>query len=101
MVSALPLRADIAQQSPHVRFVPISDIDSITTVRSGGRDRKLKESTLRFAPGPPQPSAVGFDNRAADRTAHAHAVRLPPVEGLKATRQVLPPPPIARTPHPP
>jgi len=37
------------------------------SVRSGGRDRKLKESTLRFARDRPQPSAVGFDDRAADR----------------------------------
>jgi len=32
MVSALPLRADIAQQSPHVRFVPKDE-----TARAVGR----------------------------------------------------------------
>src|SRR5467141_990518 len=31
------------------------------SVRSGGRDRKLKESTLRFARDRPQPPPVGFD----------------------------------------
>src|SRR5258706_15424810 len=30
MFSALPLRADIAEQSRHVRFVPKSDLASIT-----------------------------------------------------------------------
>src|SRR5258706_3009640 len=59
------------------------------SVRSGGRDRKLKESTLRLAPGRPQPPTMGFDNRAADREAHAHAVGLRRVEGcLSNARQV-------------
>src|SRR5207344_1935438 len=39
------------------------------SVRSGGRDRKLKESTSRLASGRPQPPTMGFDDRAADREA--------------------------------
>src|SRR5258706_8619842 len=41
MFSALPLRADIAEQSRHVRFVPKSDIASIT-----GRSELFLPSTL-------------------------------------------------------
>jgi hypothetical protein len=37
------------------------------SVRSDGRDLKLKESTVRFARDRPQPSAMSFDDRAADR----------------------------------
>jgi hypothetical protein len=37
------------------------------SVRSGDRDRKLKESTLRFTRDRPQPPPVRFDDRAADR----------------------------------
>src|SRR6478672_13447331 len=59
------------------------------SVRSGGRDRELKESTLRFARDCPQPSAVGFDDRAADRQAYAHALGLGRVEGLEQTREAL------------
>src|SRR6476660_2090168 len=59
------------------------------SVRSGGRDRKLKESTPRLALGRPQPPTMGFDNRAADREAHAHAVGLRRVEGFKEARQAL------------
>jgi hypothetical protein len=43
-------------------------------------DRKLKESTPRLAPGRPQPPTMGFDNRAADREAYAHAVGLRSIE---------------------
>src|SRR5258706_13618559 len=69
------------------------------SVRSGGRDRKLKESTPRLAPGRPQPPTMGFDNRAADREAHAHAVGLRRVEGFKETRQALRAQPMAGIPH--
>ena len=51
-------------------------------------DRKLKESTPRLAPGRPKPPTMGFDNRAADREAHAHAVGLRRVEWFKETRQI-------------
>jgi hypothetical protein len=67
--------------------VPISDIDHDGGSVSG--DRKLKESTPRLAPGRPQPPTMGFDNRAADREAHAHAVGLRRVEGFKETREAL------------
>src|SRR5258708_36149621 len=70
--------------------------------RDGGslsRDRKLKESTPRLAPGRPQPPTVGFDNRAADREAHAHAVGLRRVEGFKETRQALRAQPRPGVPH--
>jgi hypothetical protein len=43
-----------------------------TSITDGGSvrgDRKLKERLL--APGRPQPPTMGFDNRAADREAHA------------------------------
>src|SRR5258707_7027167 len=62
-------------------------------------DRKLKESTPRLAPGRPQPPTIGFDNRAADREAHAHAVGLRRVEGFKETRQALRAQPMAGIPH--
>src|SRR6266478_4320230 len=65
------------------------------SVRSGGRDRKLKESTLRLARDRPQPPILGFDNRAADREAHAHAVGLRRVEGFKETRQTFRAQPMA------
>src|SRR5712672_2836597 len=69
------------------------------SVRSGGRDCKLKESTLRFARGRPQPPTMGFDNRPADREAHAHAVGLRRVEGFKETRQALRAQPMAGIPQ--
>src|SRR5207344_3430309 len=62
-------------------------------------DRKLKESTPRLAPGRPQPPAVGFDNRATDREAHAHAVGLHRVEGFKETLQAFRAQPMAGIPH--
>ena len=62
-------------------------------------DRKLKESTPRLAPGRPQPPTMGFDNRAADREAHAHAVGLRGVEGFKETRQAFRAQPMAGIPH--
>jgi hypothetical protein len=48
---------------------------SITDGGSVSGDRKLKKSTPRLAPGRPQPPTMGFDNRAADREAHAHDLR--------------------------
>ena len=42
---------------------------------------------------------MGFDNRAADREAHAHAVGLRRVEGFKETRQALRAQPMAGIPH--
>jgi hypothetical protein len=61
-------RVDAAEQQtfPEVAEGPEGAI-AITDRNSVGGDRKLKESTLRFARGGPQPSAVGFDDRAADR----------------------------------
>src|SRR5882724_9659711 len=56
---------------------------SITDGGSVSGDRKLKESTPRLASRRPQPPAMGFDNRAADREAHAHAVGLRRVEGVE------------------
>src|SRR5436190_13262946 len=66
---------------------------------SVGGDRKLKESALRLASRRPQPPAMGFDNRAADREAHAHAVGLRRVEGFKETRQALRTQPMAGIAH--
>src|SRR5271156_4227832 len=65
----------------------VVDATSITDGGSVSGDRKLKESTPRLAPGRPQPPTMGFDNRAADREAHAHSVGLRRVEGLEETRQ--------------
>src|SRR6201991_4793567 len=56
---------------------------SITDGGSVSGDRKLKESAPRLAPGRPQPPTMGFDNRAADREAHAHAAGLCGVEGIE------------------
>ena len=63
-------------------------------------DRKLKESTPRLVPGRPQPSAVSFDNRAADRQPHAHAAGLCRVEWFKETRQSFGAQPGAGVSHP-
>src|ERR1700737_512467 len=68
--STRPLRSVACCQQPA----------SITDGGSVSGDRKLKESPPRLARGRPQPSAVSFDNRAADREAHAHAVGLRRVE---------------------
>src|SRR6266481_264547 len=73
---------------------------SITAGGSVSRDRKLKESTLRLARDRPQPSAVGLDDRAADREAHAHALGLGRVEWLEQTREALRAQPRAGVPHP-
>ena len=72
---------------------------SITDGGSVGGDRKLKERTPRLAPGRPQPPIMGFDNRAADREAHAHAVGLRRVEGFKEPREALRAQPRAGIPH--
>jgi hypothetical protein len=42
---------------------------------------------------------MGFDDRAADREAHAHAVGLRRLEGFKQTRQALRAQPVAGIPH--
>src|SRR5580693_2759748 len=73
---------------------------SITDGGSVGGDRKLKESTLRFARDRPQPSAVGLDDRVADRQAHAHALGLGRVEWLEQAREALRAQPWAGVPHP-
>src|ERR1700741_3155022 len=62
-------------------------------------DRKLKESTPRLVAGCTQPPTMGFDNRAADREAHAHTVGLRRVERFKDTRQALRGEPMAGIPH--
>jgi hypothetical protein len=58
MFSALPPKADSSRAS---RATSITDGSSVS------RERKLKESTPRFARDRPQLPAVGFDDRAADR----------------------------------
>src|SRR6267142_3713356 len=63
-MSALPSAADIYQGDGHVSFVQAT---SITDGSSVSGDRKLKEGTPRLARVRPQPSAVGFDDRPADR----------------------------------
>src|ERR1700746_1254151 len=73
-----------------------------TLIADGGSasgDRKLKKSTPRLAIGRPQPPTMGFDNRAADREAQAHAVGLRRVEGFKETRHALWAQPMAGIPH--
>src|ERR1700752_3180526 len=72
---------------------------SITDGGSVSGDRKLKESTPRLAPGRPQPPTMGFDHRAADREAHAHAVGLGRVEWLEQMREALRVQPRAGVPH--
>src|SRR5947208_4405737 len=92
---------------PNDRTLPLLTASSgrcqeATSITDGGSvsgDRKLKESTPRLAPGRPQPPTMGFDNRAADREAHAHAVGLRRVEGFKETRQALRAQPMAGIPH--
>jgi hypothetical protein len=60
-MSALARITDLSRTSRYVRFVPKSDID-VTTIRLSYGDRKLKQSTVRFVPGRPQPSSVIFDD---------------------------------------
>src|SRR6266436_6092980 len=81
---------------------PHLDSTIATSITDGGSvsgDRKLKESTPRLAPGRTQPPTIGFDNRAADREAHAHAVGLRRVEGFKEMRQALRAQPMAGISH--
>src|SRR6266446_2615092 len=93
---------------PNDRTLPLLTASSgrcqeATSITDGGSvsgDRKLKESTLRFARGRPQPPTMGFDNRAADREAHAHALGLGRVEWLEQTREALRAQPRAGVPHP-
>ena len=56
------LGAPIARATVHVRIVPRATSTRSRSVRTRGRDRELKESTLRFARDRPQPSHVGFDD---------------------------------------
>jgi hypothetical protein len=72
---------------------------SITYGNSVSGDCKLKESPPRLAHGRPQPPTMCFDDRAADREAHSHAVGLRRVEGFKEMRQALRAQPIAGIPH--
>jgi hypothetical protein len=60
-MSGLPPLATGERTLLEVRFVPKSDID-VTTIRLSYGDRKLKQSTVRFVPGRPQPSSVIFDD---------------------------------------
>ena len=112
-MSALPPKADMCSALGDVRFVPIADHASQQTAffsihlvngelcgRLVSGDRKLKESTPRLAPGRPKPPTMGFDNRAADREAHAHAVWLRRVESFKETRQSFRAQPGAGVSHP-
>src|SRR5580704_9218328 len=81
----------------------MADLGQQATLRSRmgsvSGDRKLKESAPRLAPGRPQPPTMGFDNGAADREAHAHAVGLRRVEGFKEPRHGLRAQPMAGIPH--
>ena len=52
-------------------------------------DRKLKKSTPRLAPGRPQPSAVGFDDRTADRESHSHTAGFSGEEGVEQPVSIL------------
>src|SRR6187399_2121645 len=97
MFSTLPPEADIRHARCDVRVVPISDIDHGWRLSQRGSQT---ESTPRLAPGRPQPPTMGFDNRAADREAQAHAVGLRRVEGFKKRRGRLSgrsPWPVSRT----
>jgi hypothetical protein len=86
ITSALPLRTDIGSIGLHVSKVPEAaisrrlisrcikgGIDLITICPVSWRQRELKQSTLWLVLARPQPSAVFFDDGAADRQSHAHA----------------------------
>ena len=67
--------ANCGRAVAHVQgsYVPKSEINSITDLSAQvGRDRKLKESTVRFARDSPQPFAMGFE---VGRTPTEAAVR--------------------------
>src|SRR5271163_475357 len=89
-------RADVRERSPGA--VASTEVDIASRMAVSG-DRKLEKSTPRLAPGRPQPPTMRFDNRAADREAHAHAVGLRCVEGFKEKRQALRAQPMAGIPH--
>ena len=63
------------------------------------RQRKLKRCPGTVVRGRPQPSAVGLDNRAADRQPHAHALRLGCIEGGEEMVETLRIQPRARISH--
>src|ERR1700730_1450522 len=85
VTSGLPRSTDIVGPVRLVRFVPEAaisrrlisrcikrGIDLITICPVSWRQRELKQSTLWLAFARPQPSAVLFDDGAADGQAHAH-----------------------------
>ena len=80
------------------RLAPISVV-AATDSGSVSGDRELKEDASRLVPGRPQPPAMGFDNRAADREAQAHSVGLRRIERFKETAQALRGQPEAGIPH--
>lgn len=49
------------------------------------RNRELEDSSAGGVWGGPEAATVGFDDGAADREAHAHAVRFRREEGIKDT----------------
>src|ERR1700694_813129 len=84
--SGQPRTADIIRSARLVRFVPEAaiprrlisrfitrGIDLITIYPVSWRQRELKQCTLWLVFVRPQPSAVFFDDGAADRQSHAHA----------------------------
>ena len=55
----------------------------------GGRDRELKSRAVGMVRPSPQPAAVRFDDRAADRQPHAHAVGFGGEEGVEQLIRIL------------
>src|SRR6516165_2831673 len=64
-----------------------------------GRNRKLKQGSMWLARRGPEPSAMSLNDRAADRQAHTHPLRLGRVEGFKEAWEALRHQPWTGIPH--
>src|ERR1700739_3036210 len=53
------------------------------------RNRKLERGSTWLAPRGPEPSPMSLNDRAADRQAHTHPLRLGRVEGFKKAWEAL------------
>src|SRR6266850_6401003 len=70
---------------------------AVSHLVGANRQRELKDSAVRHIRGRPEPSAVGLDNRAADRQPLAHPVRRGRIEGAEeAVDDLLPHPALRR-----
>src|SRR6516164_7775590 len=65
-----------------------------------GRNRKLKQGSMWLARRGPEPSPMSLNDRAADRQARTHSLRLGRVEGFKEAWEALRSQPRPGIPYP-